>query len=290
MGLSGKPWHLALDRTNWKFGRCHINILMLGIIHEKICIPLFWMVLNKAGNSNAEERTDLMAKLNNVFPDQPVATLSGDREFIGERWMRWLHERGIPFVLRLKENMFIWKEGYVPVKLSAHAGHLEKRRKHILKGTWYLGRDPEKRTTPIKIAMMPWKTGEMLIVATSRIRIKSALPKYRRRWGIETLFSCLKTRGLGLEDTHITDPHKLAALMSILAIAFCRAYKTGLWVARTKPPRRKVHGRLQQSIFALGINTFRKAMVRMSELEIFDYIAELFKPNIPRKPLIELVL
>ena len=143
MGLSGKPWHLALDRTNWKFGRCHINILMRGIIHEKIGIPLFWMVLNKAGNSNAEERTDLMAKLNNVFPDQPVATLSGDREFIGERWMRWLHERGIPFVLRLKENMFIWKEGYVPVKLSAHAGHLEKRRIHILKGTWYLGRDPE---------------------------------------------------------------------------------------------------------------------------------------------------
>ena len=30
------------------------------------------MVLNKAGNSNAEERTDLMAKLNNVFPDQPM--------------------------------------------------------------------------------------------------------------------------------------------------------------------------------------------------------------------------
>ena len=125
MGLSGKPWHLALDRTNWKFGRCHINILMLGIIHEKICIPRFWMVLNKAGNSNAEERTDLMAKLNNVFPDQPIATLSGDREFIGERWMRWLHERGIPFVLRPKENMFIWKEGYVPVKLSAMRGILK---------------------------------------------------------------------------------------------------------------------------------------------------------------------
>ena len=143
MGLSGKPWHIALDRTHWKFGRCHINILMRGIIHEKIGIPFFWMVLNKAGNSNAEERTDLMAKRNNVFPDQPIATLSGDQEFIGERWMRWLHERGIPFVLRLKENMFIWKEGYVPVKLSAHAGHLEKRRKHILKGTWYLVRDPE---------------------------------------------------------------------------------------------------------------------------------------------------
>jgi len=40
----------------------------------------------------------------------------------------------------------------------------------------------------------------MLIVATSRIRIKTALPIYRSRWGIETLFSCLKTRGFGLED------------------------------------------------------------------------------------------
>jgi hypothetical protein len=287
MGLSGKPWHLALDRTNWKFGRCHINILMLGVIHGKVCIPLFWVLLDKAGNSNAKERTDLMGKLNKVFADQPIASLSGDREFIGEAWLHWLESQGIPFVLRLKENMLIWKEGYVPVRLSAHARHLQKRRTLILKGAWHLGRDPSKATTPIKIAMMRLKTGEMLIVAASRIRIKTALPIYRNRWGIETLFSVLKTRGLGLEDT---DPRKLATLMSVLAIAFCLAYKTGLWVARIKPPRRKSHGRLQRSLFALGLNAFRKAMVRMSELEIHDYMMALFKPNIPRKSLIELVL
>ena len=208
MGLAGKPWHLALDRTNWKFGRCHINILMLGVVHENVCIPLFWILLDKAGNSNARERTDLMGRLNETFPDQPIASLSGDREFIGERWMKWLENQGIPFVLRLKVNMFIWKEGYVPVKLSVHARRLEKHQKYILKGTWYLGRDPEKKTTPIKVAMMRLKTGEMLIVATSRIRIKTALPIYRSRWGIETLFSCLKTRGFGLEDTHMTGAHK----------------------------------------------------------------------------------
>ena len=290
MGLSGKPWHLALDRTNWKFGRCHINILMLGIIHGKVCIPLFWVLLDKAGNSNAGERTELMGKLNKVFPDQAIASLSGDREFIGEAWLHWLHEQGISFVLRLKANMFIWKEGYVPVKLSAHARPLQKRQTVILKGTWYLGRDPSKATTPIKIAMMRLKTGEMLIVAASRVRIKTALPMYRNRWGIETLFSGLKTRGLGLEDTHITDPHKLTTLISVLAIAYCLAYKTGLWVARIKPPRYKSHGRLQRSIFALGLNAFRKAIVKMAEIEIFEYISELFKPNTPRKPLIGLVL
>ena len=290
MGLSGKPWHLALDRTNWKFGRCHINILMLGVIHEKVCIPLFWVLLNKAGNSNARERTDLMGRLKKIFPDQPIASLSGDREFIGEKWMNWLESQGIPFVLRLKENMHIWNEHHVPVMLSVHAIRLGKRQSRIMKGTWYLGTDPSKATTPIKVAMMRLKTGEMLIIAASRIRIKTALPIYRNRWGIETLFSALKTRGLGLEDTHMTDPLKLATLMSVLAIAFCLTYKMGLWVARIKPPRQKSHGRLQRSLFALGLNAFRKAMVKLSELETHGYVVALFKPNIPRKALIGLVL
>ncbi len=108
--------------------------------------------------------------------------------------MDWLEKKGIPFVLSLKENMFIWKEGYVPVKLSVHTRRLKKRQKYILKGTWYLGRDPEKEITPIKVAMMRLKTGEMFIVITSRIKIKTALPIYRSRWGIETLFSCLYPR------------------------------------------------------------------------------------------------
>ena len=290
MGLSGKPWHLALDRTNWKFGRCHINILMLGIVHEKVCIPLFWVLLEKAGNSNAQERTVLLERMIETFPNQPIASLSGDREFIGERWMRWLHERGIPFVLRLKENMYVWNENHVPVKFSIHAARLGQRQSRTLKGCWYLGRDQEASTTPVQIAMMRLKTGEMLIVAASRIGIKKALPIYRSRWGIETLFSCLKTRGLGLEDTHMTQPRKLATLTSILAIAFCLAYKAGLWLVRIKPPRYKAHGRLQRSLFALGLNAFRRAMFKLSDLQIRGYITALFKPDIPRNALIESVL
>jgi hypothetical protein len=87
----------------------------------------------------------------------------------------------------------------------------------------------------------------------------------------------------------MTDPHKLATLMSVLAIAFCLAYKTGLWLTRVKPPRLKSHGRLQRSLFSLGLNVFRKAMVRMSEIEIHDYIVALFKTSIPPKALIGLV-
>lgn len=286
MGLADKPWHLALDRTNWKFGRCHINILMLGIIHGKVCIPLFWVLLDKAGNSKAQERIDLMDELKKTFPKQPIASLSGDREFIGEAWLNSLHEQGIPFVLRLKENMLVWKEGYAPVKLSIHAKDLKKAQSHRLKGLWFLGHEEANETTPIRISMMRLKTGEMLIVASNLIKNNKLLPLYRKRWGIETLFSCLKKRGLGLEYTHMTNPNKLTTLMAVLSIAFCLSYKTGLWVARVKPLRRKAHGRLQRSIFALGLNAFRKVMRKLNTEEIASYITTLFTDKPSRNSLI----
>ena len=52
----------------------------------------------------------------------------------------------------------------------------------------------------------------------------------------------------------------------------------------------KSHGRLQRSLFALGLNAFRKAMVKMTGPEIVGYMTELFKPKIQRKALIGLVL
>ncbi|NCD18225.1 MAG: IS4 family transposase, partial [Actinobacteria bacterium] len=287
MGLSGKPWHLALDRTNWKFGRVHINILMLGVVHGKVCVPLFWCLLDKAGNSNASERTRLMSRLVKTFPDQKIACLTGDREFIGGEWMLWLHEQQIPFVLRLRENMHIRKESHVPVSLCVHARSLKRRDKRVLTGTWFLGRrERDDPGVPVKIALMRLKTGELLAVAASGVPVKKALAAYRGRWGIETLFSCMKSRGLGMEDTHMTDPGKLATLTAVLALAFVMAYKAGLWAARFEPPKNKAHGRLQKSLFALGLAALRKILAVFSPAQIFECFRTLLSTQIPRKSLI----
>lgn len=288
MGLSGRPWHLALDRTNWKFGRAHINILMLGIVHGKVCIPLFWSLLPKAGNSNAGERICLMSRLLKAFPDQKIACLTGDREFIGDEWMLWLESREIPFVLRLRENMYIRNESHVPVRLSVHAQGLKRREKRVLAGTWCLGREERNDSpgAPVRIALMRLKTGEILAVAASRVPVKKALAAYRGRWGIETLFSCMKSRGLGMEDTHMTDPGKPATLTAILALAFVMAYKTGLWAARHRPPRSKSHGRLQKSIFALGLDALKKILATFKPTQIFECLRDLLAPQISRKALI----
>lgn len=285
MGLSGKPWRLVLDRTNWKFGQSEHNILMLGVVLEGVCVPLFWTMLDKTGNTNAEERIDLLQRLRDCFPDQPIACVMGEREFIGERWMSWLHAQNIPFVLRIKENMHIWNAEHAPVRLSCKLASLRKRRNIALKGAWHLCADQTRPGPPVRIVALRLKTGDLLIIATTA-RVKSALSLYRQRWGIETLFSCLKTRGMDLEATHMTQPEKISVLMAIVSIGFCCAYKAGLVLTRCAPPR-KSHGRKERSTFAFGLNALRQVTAAQPFRNISSIFASvLSRPN-PLKPLIQ---
>ncbi len=283
-GLANKPWELALDRTNWKFGRCEINILMLGIVQDGVCVPVLWTMLDKAGNSNAPERIDLMGRLRRIFPDQKILRITADREFIGNKWIGWLQENDIPFVLRLKDNMTIWNESHVPVPLSHIAHNLKKEERQILKGRWRIGRNQGCSAPSARIAIMRLKTGELLILFTSG-RPAAALAQYRKRWRIETLFSCLKKRGLGLEDTHMTNPEKLSTLIAVLAIAFCLAFKAGLWAARIKPVTIKSHGYPARAIFAMGLDVIRKVLATAKPDTIKNMIHDLYGTKIPRKPL-----
>ena len=283
-GLAGKPWEIALDRTNWQFGKAHINILMLGIVHNGVCVPLLWTMLDKAGNSNADERIDLLARMRRIFPDQEIARLTGDREFIGSAWIGWLQDNRIPFVLRLKDNMHVWNERHACVPLSRMAGGLKKGEKRTLKGKWRLGQKREETAPAARIVIMKLKTGELLILFASG-RPQSALAAYRRRWRIETLFSCLKCRGLGLEDTHMTNPEKLGVLLAVLTIAFCLTFKTGLLAARTTPPSRKRHGFPARSIFAMGLDALRKIFAAASPAQIKNLLRDLWSVRNPRKPL-----
>jgi hypothetical protein len=52
---------------------------------------------------------------------------------------------------------------------------------------------------------------------------ETALSDYARRWEVETLFGCLKTRGFCLEATHVTEPERLRKLLALVALAFCWA-------------------------------------------------------------------
>ena len=83
MGIP-QPWILSTDRTEWAFGQTRFNILMLGIVHDGVAYPIVWKMLDKKGNSNSDERMDLLDRFDEIFPDAEIDYLTGDREFVGK--------------------------------------------------------------------------------------------------------------------------------------------------------------------------------------------------------------
>ena len=101
------PKLLALDRTNWKLGQSDVNILVLAVVTRRFRVPLMWVLLDHAGNSDTAQRIALLRRYLALFGAGSVRALLADREFIGAEWLEFLNDNNVPFVIRLKETMHI---------------------------------------------------------------------------------------------------------------------------------------------------------------------------------------
>jgi len=106
--------------------------------------------------------------------------------------------------------------------------------------------------------------GEYLILVTDKAP-ETAMETYARRWEIETLFECLKSRGFRFESTHLTEPERINKLGAVLAITFCWCHLTGEWLHKRNPIPIKKHGRKAKSIFRLGLDHLREMLLNISE-------------------------
>lgn len=255
VGVQG-PWVLALDRTNWKLGKAELNLLVLALVHEGIAFPLFWMALGRAGNSDTEQRIAVMERFVQVFGREKVAFVCADREFPSQAFVRWLHQRGIGFCLRVKADTriangrgqlccadWLFRDCPIGQERRLKGARLCLGRRLFVSGT---------RLTD----------GEFVIVVSDQTA--SGLADYALRWGIETLFGALKSRGFNLEATHVTEPERLCRLLALLAIAFCWAFAAGVWLAQKKPLSVKKHGRAAVSRFRRGLDWLRRLLLPLS--------------------------
>ncbi|TID56450.1 IS4 family transposase, partial [Legionella pneumophila] len=72
-GLSGQALYLSMYRTNWRWGKKDINILMLSVVYKGIEIPLFWTLLAKGGNSDTRERIEIVQRFITKFGKSMIA-------------------------------------------------------------------------------------------------------------------------------------------------------------------------------------------------------------------------
>jgi hypothetical protein len=215
-----QPWVLSVDRTTWELGKCTINILMLGVVHQGIAFPVFWTFLDKRGNSNTTERSELLTEFLAVFSDVEVAYLTADRDFLGKDWIGYLKaEPSQRFRIRIRETELL-KDSVKTLKASVVFAHLQPHQVQVLRhrrklwGHWLF------------IVGFRLEDGSLLIVATSDSP-GTAIADYAARWGSETLFGIFKTRGFCLESTHLKDHKRLGKLIALLTLALCWAHRVG---------------------------------------------------------------
>lgn len=102
--VATKKCRISIDRTNWQFGHQNINILTLTVYAYGVGLPILFEMLDKKGNSNAQERIDLLAQFVALFGKERILSLTGDREFIGNKWLKWLIDNQINFAIRFPHS------------------------------------------------------------------------------------------------------------------------------------------------------------------------------------------
>lgn len=251
------PFVIAIDRTEWQLGAAWVNVLMLSVGYKGISIPLFWTVLEEKGCSDNTERGGIVQQFIDEFGTGSIEFVAADREFASKEWLAYLVKNKIGFRLRIKANILITdKRGRM-----IHASQMLKRMK--------MGERAEFRrrrrlwNQSVFVAVCRKADGDNVIVVSSE-RTEQVLLEYGQRWQIETLFGCLKTRGFRLEDTHLTDGRRISSLLSLLTLATVWGLLAGEIAARRTPPKIKKHGRLEKSIFRLGLETLRNCFCQMT--------------------------
>lgn len=176
-----EPWTLSIDRTEWQFGECTFNILMLGVVHEGVAFPLVWCLLDKRGNSNSTERMKLFDQFLEYFRERDIACLTADREFALQAWFGYLLSEPLtPFRIRIRETHRLG-DGRISLKVRVLFAGLQVGQTRILRhkrqlwGHW------------VYIAALRLEDGSLLVVATQS-KPNSAITDYAKRWSIETLF------------------------------------------------------------------------------------------------------
>ena len=195
------PYRLAIDRTNWKFGDTDINVLVIAIVYQGVAFPILFKMLPKFGNSNTNERIELMERYIRLFGTKSIDCLTADREFIGEKWIKYLNDNNIRYYIRIRDNFWV---------VQPHNG---KR----VKAAW-LFNDLRLNSCRINHRIV-YLNNQLCYLCGSKVKNKSGAPElqiimsfnkpqdaleiYKERWQIENAFKALKSSGFNIEDTHL---------------------------------------------------------------------------------------
>jgi len=262
---------LSIDRTNWKFGKTDINIFMLGIVYQGVAFPLLFSMLKKRGNSNSQERINLIERYINLFGSDTIECIVADREFVGGKWLEYLNDNNLRYYIRIRNNFKV----FVP------------RKNETVKAFWlfnafkinefvYYPNIVKVNGQLCYLSGSKLNKGEYLILV-SFTKPEKADYYYKQRWQIEMTFKAMKSSGFDIEKTHLSDTERIEKLVLLIMVAFVWAYKVGIHIHQNiKQIKIKKHGRKAKTIFKTGLDFITKCFLNASyvpKFNIFEFLS-----------------
>lgn len=240
---------LCLDRTEWDFGQCQVNILLVAVGRGAWHVPFYWELLdNRSGNSNAGQRIAVLAKCVTVLGRERIGLVLGGREFVGHEWLKWLQDNGLNFIMRLpRHHLLTLASGQrrAVADLGLAQGQVRRFAQCQVDGVW--GQ-----------AWVQALTGGEFLFLFGNVGLPYMGQLYAKRWTIEQCFQNLKGRGFHLENTHLRCLHKLRKLVALVSLAYAFCLSVGHAADQRTPIARKKQGYRATSLSRHGLNILRQ--------------------------------
>lgn len=207
---------VCMDQTS--LGNTH-GILMVSCRVQNRGVPLFWITEQTAGNIGFLQQEKLFWELDAVIPQGSHVLFLGDRFFGTAALIKACQDRGWSYRIRLKGNLTCQHEG----------GEITTGEIVSLPGYGVENAGLYNTGVVTNIGVLHEKGhDEPWIIAMDSIPSKIKVLDYGLRWSIESMFSDMKTRGFGLEDTHLQRPERVTRLVLVLSIAMHWAVVVGI--------------------------------------------------------------
>lgn len=204
--------------------RGDLQLLMVSVRVGNRALPVLWSVAKTEGNIGFEDQKRLLDQVITFIPAGKSVLLAGDRFYGTANLILWCQKAGWDYRLRFKGNTLVYQN--VGEK-SLHDLYQEGQRS--LPGA----RLVSGATTNIGIVHEAGHPEPWFIAMSAKPTAYTALD-YGMRWGIESLFSDLKSRGFDITATHMRKTERLERMLLVLSLAMYWAVSTGLWVKTTQ--------------------------------------------------------
>lgn len=207
---------VSLDQTS--VNNTH-GVAMMSVGLGERALPLGWTVKACKGNLPVKDYTPLLAWLKTMIPYQAKVLVLADRFFGNPELIRCCQSYGFGYRVRLKGNLTLTQEDGSELRVD----ELPKLSPQGVCGVKLAGSDVETNVGFLHEAGHP----EPWFIAMNAAPSRTTVLDYGLRWGIETLFADYKSRGFGLESTHLLRPDRLSRLILVLSIGLYWATANG---------------------------------------------------------------